>query len=315
MTRELTAVDRVPAVREVAPVQPMFGAEAAFVIQRTTEVANVLKQAIRDQGLSRNISGREYVFIDGWTLAGTMLDVFPRTVRVDPLPDGSGYEAEAALVTRSGEVVGGAIAECSRSEKTWSTRDAYALKSMAQTRAVAKAYRMSFGFVMSMAGFEATPGEEMPHDERPQQRSQAAKPAPFASLRAELNELREATGIELADIERVLGVTPTMGNIQAWLEQHNASVRDLVRLAGEQAEPAPAEQPEQPAEQPEPEPFPETPSTLDGLLRYSRGQGLTDDQLLEVLEVETISAIQAFGLDAAKVAIDDYLDRQIGAGE
>ena len=36
------------------------------------------------------------------------------------------------------------------------------MMSMAQTRALGKAYRMALGWIMKMAGYEATPAEEMP---------------------------------------------------------------------------------------------------------------------------------------------------------
>jgi hypothetical protein len=35
---------------------------------------------------------------------------------------------------------------------------------MAQTRAIGKAYRNTFGFIAKAAGFEATPAEEMPRE-------------------------------------------------------------------------------------------------------------------------------------------------------
>jgi hypothetical protein len=61
-------------------------------------------------------------------------------------------------------------------ERNWSHRDDYALRSMAQTRAVAKALRLCLGWIMSLAGYEATPAEEMPcgsraHPLRPKPKS------------------------------------------------------------------------------------------------------------------------------------------------
>ena len=48
-----------------------------------------------------------------------------------------------------------------RSEKSWAGRDDFALRSMAQTRATSKALRMPLGFVVTLAGYLATPAEEM----------------------------------------------------------------------------------------------------------------------------------------------------------
>ena len=53
------------------------------------------------------------------------------------------------------------IALCSNKEKTKRYFDEYAILSMAQTRAIGKAYRNLLAWLMKAAGFEATPAEEM----------------------------------------------------------------------------------------------------------------------------------------------------------
>jgi hypothetical protein len=152
--------DNLPAIREAAPVN-LFGTDdPSEVIRRATSVADQLKTVLRDQKLITNISGKEHVRVEGWTLLGTMLGVFPVcewTRQVD-----NGWEARVEARTLSGAVVGAAEAECLRSEKMWSSRDDYAIRSMAQTRATSKALRQPLGFVVSLAGFDPTPAEEMP---------------------------------------------------------------------------------------------------------------------------------------------------------
>ncbi len=144
----------------------LFGSnEPDEVVARATKTANVLAEVVRSKGLSTNIKGREHVRVEGWTLLGTMLGVFPIVVWTREVGDGQGWEARVEARTRDGDLVGAAEAECLRSENTWRSRDSYALRSMAQTRATSKALRHPLGFVMSIAGFEATPEEEMPKDE------------------------------------------------------------------------------------------------------------------------------------------------------
>lgn len=65
--------------------------------------------------------------------------------------------------TADGRVVGRADALCTRSEKRgpWKSADDYARLSMAQTRATAKALKGPLGFVISLAGYQTTPAEEM----------------------------------------------------------------------------------------------------------------------------------------------------------
>lgn len=167
MTDEVEVIDHeetetLPAVIEPQQVN-LFGTESPTeVIKRATEVAEVLKEVLVKQQLISTIKGREHVRVEGWTLLGTMLGVFPVNIWTRKLDDG--WEARVEARTLSGAVVGAAEAECLRSENTWKSRDDYALRSMAQTRATSKALRQPLGFVVSLAGFDPTPAEEMPRD-------------------------------------------------------------------------------------------------------------------------------------------------------
>jgi len=69
------------------------------------------------------------------------------------------------LQTTDGRIIATAESMCSSKENNWRGRDEYAIKSMAQTRATAKACRLAFSWIMVLAGYEPTPAEEMPSDE------------------------------------------------------------------------------------------------------------------------------------------------------
>ena len=79
------------------------------------------------------------------------------------------YVATVELVRMSdGACISRASAECGSSDELdkygkpiWSTRPRYARRSMAQTRATGKACRLAFSWIMSLAGYEPTPAEEM----------------------------------------------------------------------------------------------------------------------------------------------------------
>lgn len=165
MTTEASERTALVAAEPLTGVTVFGTDEPMGVFARTQAIASALGQAVKQLHLSTVINRREYVLAEGWSYMGSMLGVFPRTTRVETVRDkeGSaiGFEAYVELVCRDGSVVGGAVAECSWAENNWADRDAFALKSMAQTRATGKAYRMAFGFVMKAAGFEATPAEEM----------------------------------------------------------------------------------------------------------------------------------------------------------
>jgi len=132
------------------------------VIERASGIATVLADVINKRELYKVIRGRKYVLVEGWTTLGAVLGVTPRTVEVKELAEGA-FEATVELVRNSdGAIIGRGIAECGADEPTWQSRPRYARKSMAITRATGKAFRLSFSWIMKLAGFEPTPAEEMP---------------------------------------------------------------------------------------------------------------------------------------------------------
>lgn len=129
------------------------------VVERASVAASALNDVLRRQRLTKRISGREHVLVEGWTTLGSMLGVVPVCTWTRKLPNG--WEARVEARTLDGRTVGAAEAQCTRDETTWADRDDYALRSMAQTRATSKALRGPLGFVVALAGFDTTPSEEM----------------------------------------------------------------------------------------------------------------------------------------------------------
>ena len=132
------------------------------------QTAQILAEPIRQTHVVR-IGSSDHVRVEGWTMLGSLLGVYPILQWTKPIVDdagqGFGWEARVEARTRTGELVGAAEAMCTRSEKNWAQRDEHALRSMAQTRATSKALRQPLGFVITLAGFDPTPAEEMPRDE------------------------------------------------------------------------------------------------------------------------------------------------------
>ena len=125
------------------------------------EMAHVLKSHIVGHKLFTEISGRNYVHVEGWQFAGGMMGMFARIVSVEKLSDNV-WKAEAEIVQLSTQkVLGRGFAICSKTEHKKKSFDEYAILSMAQTRAIGKAYRNIIGWVMKIAGYEGTPAEEM----------------------------------------------------------------------------------------------------------------------------------------------------------
>jgi hypothetical protein len=130
------------------------------VIVVATDVANALADIITKKKLYKQIGQKRYVQVEGWNTLGAMLGITARERDVHPIENG--WEAYVELLRVSdGAIIGGASAICTRLERNWADRDEYAVRSMTVTRATGKAFRLSFSWIMSLAGYEPTPAEEM----------------------------------------------------------------------------------------------------------------------------------------------------------
>jgi hypothetical protein len=176
-------METLPAVQEQHAVNLFGDASPVSVIERATEAANALAAVIEAKQLYALIGQKKHVVVEGWTLLGSMLGVFPVVEWTRQTEDG--WEARVVARTRNGDEVGAAEAMCSRKENRWKSADDYAIRSMAQTRAVSKALRHPLGFVMTLAGYEATPEAEMPTggaEKRTEGPEPLAKPTSWAKV-------------------------------------------------------------------------------------------------------------------------------------
>jgi hypothetical protein len=126
--------------------------------------AQTLKKVIVEQKMYANIQGKNYPLVEAWQFCGAVLKCLPIIESLKDISvDGEvKYRAKVSLKKiDTGDIIGCGIAICSGKEKGKEYFQEYAIASMAQTRAVGKAYRNSFGWLMKLAGYEATPSEEM----------------------------------------------------------------------------------------------------------------------------------------------------------
>lgn len=156
-SRELAPVGQVSIYRSSDPAEQL--AEAR-------ERARVLVEVVREQGLAKKLGGqKEHVQVEAWQFLGSQFGLIADIEWTKELEDG--WEARAALIRLAdGAVLTHADAECRRAESNWKNRDSYAIRSMAQTRAVSKVFRNALSSVMVMAGFSGTPAEEMDHGQQ-----------------------------------------------------------------------------------------------------------------------------------------------------
>ena len=134
------------------------------------KLSTELSQLIQEKGLSSNIQGKQFVNVEGWQFAGASLGLMPIITETTDLtrrgtePGQLEIKYMAKCEVRnitSGQLVATGVALCSNFERSKKGFDEYAILSMAQTRAIGKAYRNLLAWLMKAAGFEATPAEEM----------------------------------------------------------------------------------------------------------------------------------------------------------
>ena len=174
-TTEIVEVNTNQALPDYAILNPDIPMSTKVGV--ATNVANCLAPLVREQGLTvKGLNARnkeaEYVTVEGWEVLGTMLGIVPVTTIIDEIKNDKdrivGYKARATLyqnpVIQNEEIVGGTViarAEAT-ADRSGFQKDLFAIASMAQTRALGKAYRMGLSWIMKMAGFEGTFAEDMP---------------------------------------------------------------------------------------------------------------------------------------------------------
>jgi hypothetical protein len=200
------------------------------VLERATETANALKDVLEKQNMLQRIQGRDHVKVEGWTTLGAMLGVTPVCAWTRPIDQG--WEARVEARTLDGRVIGAAEAECLRSESTWKSRDDYAIRSMAQTRATSKALGSVLRFVVTLAGYNGTPAEEMPAERPREDPTPKGDPLPEARV----NELGKAIGKVGIGFDRLCLLFGSAGADAPRINRSDSLRKALTALTPEQAD-------------------------------------------------------------------------------
>jgi hypothetical protein len=153
--------DLVPVAAPVGQVSIYASQDPAQQLAEARARAKILVEVVTEQGLALDLGGsKPHVNVEGWQFLASQFGLIPDIEWTKPL--NNGWEARCALRRLSDNVaISHAEAECRTSESNWANSDSYAVRSMAETRAVSKVCRVALSSVMVMAGFAATPSEEM----------------------------------------------------------------------------------------------------------------------------------------------------------
>ncbi|NML65471.1 hypothetical protein HHL22_09670 [Hymenobacter sp. RP-2-7] len=148
----------------------------------TLDLAKDLAKFIKENKLSTQVQGKEFVNVEGWQYAGSRLGIVPIVEHVINVSSEQEikYQAKVTLFDmRSQHTVGAGFAICSNKESGKKFYQEFAIASMAQTRAIGKAYRNILAWIIRAAGYEPTPAEEMEYTGNVP--TPAAAPAPVAA--------------------------------------------------------------------------------------------------------------------------------------
>jgi hypothetical protein len=175
------------------------------VLAEARRAAVALADVVSNKKKPVVFNGEQYLEFEDWQTVGRFYGLTARVVDTKPLEmaGATGFEARAeALVIATGQVVSGAEAMCMNDEPNWAKKPLFQLRSMAQTRACAKALRNVLAWVVVLAGYKATPAEEMTGQERSgSQAGPAAAPA-HDSYVAKLKEALNGDVEELAELTK-----------------------------------------------------------------------------------------------------------------
>ena len=159
----------------------------SVVLKEAREAAQALRDVISQKDKPVIFNGQQYLEYEDWLLVARFYGVTARVreTRFIQYGDVAGFEASAdAILVSSGMAISAAEAMCLNDEERWSARPKYEwqtgedgkrkrvkigeepvplfqLRSMAQTRACAKALRNVLAWVVVLAGYRPTPAEEM----------------------------------------------------------------------------------------------------------------------------------------------------------
>src|SRR4030042_3617525 len=133
------------------------------VLEEARKAAKALNDVISTKKKKVIINNEQYLEYEDWMTVARFYGITAKIISSNPISFGEvqGFEAKAvALLVKTGEEISAAEAMCLNDETNWKNRPLFMLRSMAQTRACAKALRNVLAWGVVLAGYRPTPAEE-----------------------------------------------------------------------------------------------------------------------------------------------------------
>lgn len=148
---------------ELAPIEA--GAPPAINPGLEIMVAKDAARAVREivKACAVNIGGRPHLQVEGWQTIAAAFGCVLSAGNVEAIE--GGIRAKGRVIrAHDGAVIAEAEGFCGEDERTWAARPLYARRAMAQTRAMSRAARSAFAFVVTLIDkkLSTVPAEEVP---------------------------------------------------------------------------------------------------------------------------------------------------------
>lgn len=133
------------------------------VLADAKKAATALAQVVAGKKKPVIMNGEQYLEFEDWQTVGRFYGVTAKVVSTEfmDLSGVQGFQAKAVAIRADGMEVSAAESMCLNDEPNWKSKPLFQLRSMAQTRACAKALRNVLAWVVVLAGYKPTPAEEM----------------------------------------------------------------------------------------------------------------------------------------------------------
>lgn len=185
MGSELMVVEGEVVPQNGAALIASKSPNAAELYRHATDVAGACGEIVKRT--AQAIQGRKYVRVEGWQAIATTYGCVASARDVERVATGFRAIGEVRRMS-DGAVLATAEGFVGDDEPTWASRAEYANRAMAQTRAISRACRSAFAFVVVLIDSElsTTPAEEVPDGGFNDASKAMPKPAGVEALRQQV---------------------------------------------------------------------------------------------------------------------------------
>lgn len=203
------------------------------MLGQATHIATALADMVERQQLYTVIQGKKYPQVEAWMTIGRMDNVVAREASKPVQNDDGSWEAEVELIRLSdGMKVGDGSAMCgSAGDRPWDSRPAHQRRSMAVTRATSRAFRQQYSWIMALAGYEPTPADEMPGNDRDEHPSAPTRTDPSGVIGKVVAQGNQDFGLREAPDGATLPFRLKDGNQTQIVLAHDDIARTLAALS------------------------------------------------------------------------------------